>query len=308
MDDTDNMDPQKRKLKGILTIEAALILPIFMMIFVTVLYFARIMIIQEQIQRVLTSTGLTISRTAYVYDELYHKLDRKLDGFVEPIEIGSQEINIMEFIQGLSNGTVAKGLTKKDLDVDSINQSFVLQGYSGISFYGSEILDEEDKIDLIVRYRIQFPLQLFHLPDLRMIQRIKLRAWTGHKVAAKYQLKEPDDESTDLPSGDIVYVAETGVVYHLKDTCTHLYLSVRTVDKKPDKEKNHYGRKYDPCEICVLKNTAEHEELVYYITNQGDRYHITKYCSGLKRTVYTYQMSEVSHLRLCQRCEQRKGQ
>lgn len=293
---------------GILTIEAALILPIFIMIFVAILYFARIIIIQEQIQRVLTSTGLAIGKTAYVYDELYHKLDRKLDSLVEPIEIGPQEINIMDFIQGLSNGTVAKLLTKKELDVDSINQSFLLQGYSGISFYDTEILDEEDNIDLIVRYRIHFPFQLFHLPDLRMIQRVKLRAWTGLKVAAKYQVKEMDDESTDLPSGDIVYVAETGVVYHLKDTCTHLYLSVRSVDKKPDKEKNHNGRKYDPCELCVLKNTGNYSEMVYYITNQGDRYHITKYCSGLKRTVYTYQMSEVSHLRLCKRCEQRKGQ
>ena len=98
----------------------------------------------------------------------------------------------------------------------------------------------------------------------------------------------------------IVYVTDTGVGYHKNPHCTHLDLSIHVAaSSELNSLRNESGGKYHACEKCVHGSSMGGS---VYITNQGDRYHNSLTCSGLKRTVYTARISEVPGKRACSKC------
>ena len=95
-----------------------------------------------------------------------------------------------------------------------------------------------------------------------------------------------------------VYGAENGVVYHTEINCTYIRLSISPTSLDQVKNlRNEYGGKYHPCEKC-----GRHASGVVFITKDGDRYHSSLECSGLKRTISQVSMEEAGHLRPCPRC------
>ena len=90
------------------------------------------------------------------------------------------------------------------------------------------------------------------------------------------------------------------MVYHKDIHCTHLDLSIHAASASDlTKLRNENGGKYHACEKCVHGGNASKN---VYITNQGDKYHTSLTCSGLKRTVYTARISEVPGKRACSKC------
>ena len=99
-----------------------------------------------------------------------------------------------------------------------------------------------------------------------------------------------------------VYITPEGSVYHLFSDCTHLKLSIR---QEPllgiEKLRNLYGEKYYRCELC-----REDFGILVYVTSEGNRYHGTRTCSGLKRTIRQVPMSQVMGRSKCLRCSGRE--
>ena len=97
-----------------------------------------------------------------------------------------------------------------------------------------------------------------------------------------------------------VYVTENGTVYHISADCTYIRRNVKQEKREKIADKrNHYGGKYYPCEGCMKK-----EEMpdTVWVTKAGTRYHATKDCSKIKRTVKKILFSEASAYRPCSRC------
>ena len=102
-----------------------------------------------------------------------------------------------------------------------------------------------------------------------------------------------------FPDDETVYVTEGSEVFHRDRNCSHLKLSVREV---PGSEvpalRNKSGSRYRPCGIC--HSSLSDGKL--YITTDGDRYHNSITCSGLKRCVRAIKKSEAGSRRPCKRC------
>lgn len=282
-----------KKTHASLTVETSLVLPLFLFFFISLLYFIQIITLQEILQEALTESGLSMAKTAYIYSDFQDADDaEEADDsiFEEGIKAGLQEI-----FGAAINSIVLKHTVAGRLNTDSINSPFIVGGLDGIRFDGSSILDGNDDIDIIIRYKIRIPIRIFGLHEMNMIQRVRLRGWNGHQLPPLYTIIEEDESEETM-----VYIAESGKVYHLKRTCSHISLSIETIMCKPTWQRNDKGGKYYPCEGCCSKN--EPDLGTYYITSYGDRYHKKKDCSKIKRTVKEVPLSEVGNKSPCKRC------
>ncbi len=139
-------------------------------------------------------------------------------------------------------------------------------------------------------YKIFFLPSAFNTSDIRCIG--AARAWTGRD--------EQSASGDGLESYTYVYVTESGSVYHISSTCTHINLSIHSASVSEISElRNESGGRYTACEICIEDENVSGS---VYITNEGNRYHDSLSCSGLKRTVRMVEISKVNGLRLCSRC------
>ncbi len=122
--------------------------------------------------------------------------------------------------------------------------------------------------------------------------RARVRAWTGRDLS-RNEGTEPEEEQ-------LVYVTEHGRVYHTDAACTHIDLSLHAADSGSlEHLRNTSGGRYHACEKCVGSGNVN---AVVFITDEGDRFHNTASCSGLKRSVHLVPVTETGDLPLCSRC------
>jgi len=147
-------------------------------------------------------------------------------------------------------------------------------------------------IDIKETYRIN-PLLLWQdFGQLKVVQRYYGYTWIGYDVSKNNDNNETLEEQ--------VYITETGTVYHITMDCTHLKLSITSVTNDTVSSlRNDTGAKYYQCERCPREDNG-----IIFITSFGTRYHSDVNCSGLKRTVSVFLLSEAVSLgyRGCSRC------
>ena len=98
----------------------------------------------------------------------------------------------------------------------------------------------------------------------------------------------------------MVYVTESGSVYHRNPGCSYLNVSLKQIPGSAVKSAgNQYGEHYSACEIC---SRNQNPAGVVYVTERGNRYHNLESCSGLKRTVRLVKASSVQEMGVCSRC------
>lgn len=315
---------KNKDIKGLLTVEAALVLPIFVYAILAIIYFLQILWLQENLQNGITETGYYVAKYAYVYDYIKDYEDKDVVNSSDKKSRENQNIkesNTKDYIdkkdevpddkraniENSVEGIIAKAIDstfykiklKDYVDVDIINQSCIQDGYSGIQTFLSSYMEEEGIIDIILVYKIKLPLLFMEVDGLPMVQRVRLRGWSGTKVVKRGPDDDKDETSED---SEMVYITEHGTVYHLSKECSHLTLSIKEADIGSMKDlRNHSGGKYKECEICD-DFEIEPDNHKVYITDYGDRYHKSLSCSGLKRTIKAIPKSEVGDRSPCKRC------
>ena len=93
-------------------------------------------------------------------------------------------------------------------------------------------------------------------------------------------------EADTAEDNRIVFVTKTGEVHHTSTLVKSL--------------RNKGGAKYYPCEYCAKGDLTG----IVYITDEGNRIHKDKNCSGIKRSVNTMKKvdAEAAGYRPCTRC------
>lgn len=241
--------------KGSITVEASVIVPVFFLAVVSLLYLMEMMAIHTAVRSGLQYAGKKLAEEACVTQVL---LPSRLESDVV-YAIGS----------------------------DRLERSIVVNGSSGIQCDGSRMSIQTGIAELEAVYQVKIPIPMFGIAPITCKESMKIKAWTGYE---KEEFGGSDDE--------IVYVTETGVVYHRDYHCPYLDLSIHmTTKEKAENLRNESGGKYYPCEQC--KNAGNG---LVYVTVYGDRYHTSLSCSGLKRTVYAIPLSEAVGKGACSKC------
>lgn len=256
------------KIKASMAVEAALVIPIFLFFIMNILFSFEILRLHSNLLSAMHQTGNKMAFYGYAYKEI-------------PSEI-PQVMTI-----GYARGNVVGMLGNDYLDKTCL--SF---GSAGLSFARSSIMEENDVIDLIASYKIRPFIRVIGFSDFSMENRYYARAWTGYDVV--------NGTTFEFWEDPIVFITETGVVYHMIRTCTYLNPSVEIVSLSvTDTLRNTNGEKYYACERCENGFGQGY----VYITSQGNRYHSLLQCSSLKRTIYSVHLSEVGEKRQCSKCE-----
>lgn len=136
---------------------------------------------------------------------------------------------------------------------------------------------------------------LLPLSSVWMYNSVKIHAWTGSDSG--YGNAEGENSGEE---GEMVYVTESGSVYHKHAECTYLDLSIQQVSGASTAyRRNASGERYHACDSC---SRGESPAGQVWITKTGNCYHNSQGCSGLKRTVRMVSSSYAEGMHACSRC------
>lgn len=138
-------------------------------------------------------------------------------------------------------------------------------------------------VDMKLNYTVD---TVFWNYKIKILQRAQMRDWRGVDLCEEKK---------------IVYVTKTGTVYHRNSNCSHLTRNISSVSfSEVEKKRNASGAKYYPCEKCAKSKSAATS--IVYITKEGDRYHYSMTCPGLRRYIIELDEKEVGNRKPCKVC------
>lgn len=254
-----------------------MVLPFFLFFFLNILSMFNILKMQGDIEAALHQTGNKIAEETF-----FVRYGLETVG----IDIGDSDI-----LSSAADLLYADSEIKKYLGKEYLDNSCILNGSEGLTFYKSMLSPDADIVNIVASYKAKPYVGLFGFSAFPIENRYYGHAWTGYDHEHPLGIAGSGEE-------ELVYVTEWGEVYHRNIDCTHLKLSITPVDVSTVKhQRNDGGGRYYPCEYC--KNNEKKGTV--YITNFGNRYHTSLTCQGLKRTIYTVPLSEAG-LPPCSKC------
>lgn len=251
-----------RGVKGSMTVEASLVLPLFLFFFLQMSGFMEMLRLHGNLQYGLWQTG----KTLMLYDAVPQVAEAVPEVAVSYVYVGS----------------VLSGL----LGSEYLENSPLTHGRLGINFLESDILTETGEVDLIITYQVSPKGRLLPFLYARLSNRFFGKAWTGYEIVGGEE-------------GTVVYVTEYGEVWHSTRECTYLMLSIREVPSVGlSGYENVWGRGYEKCSFCVDGAMPGR----VYVTEDGDCFHYRRDCLGLTRHIKSISQEEKEKYRPCSRC------
>lgn len=131
---------------------------------------------------------------------------------------------------------------------------------------------QEKDIELVSAEYVEPIIGIMGYPGCLVVSGCIMHKWIGYDLTGS--------EATGTTAEEMVYLTENGSVYHTSRSCSYLNPNVESVSaNQAALMKNGEGENYTPCRICGGQS------VIVYITGDGNRYHSSITCGGLKRTV-----------------------
>lgn len=260
-----------RFISGSMTVEAALVLPLFLFFVLNLGSAMEMMRLHGRMETALWSIG----REICTYGAALTFLDE--DSRNKKTVAGE----IGDLI--LSHTFIRKAVIHY-LGEDYLDSAPLSGGKGGLCFLGSDLLNSEDCVEIVVTYGAVPQWSLKGFRPFLMENHYYGRLWTGYPI---------------LVDEDKYYLAENASVYHCTADCTYLRLSVSMIKREElAAAANSRGKQYRKCKTCI--KTIVPGEL--WVAFQGECYHSRRDCPGLKRTVREVEKEEALKYRACHRC------
>ena len=264
------------KVKGSMTVEAALGFTLFLFFMALMAAPLSVMDTRRQVQAGLEAEGERIAQYAYAAAD-----------FAEIGEPGLlSDLSRSGLLSGLSREAVCRTVENRVKTAEGTGRAV------DFSAAKSRILEDGETIDLIVDYAIRLPFPVFFLDEIPQQARCIRRAWTGKDGLGAEGSGRGDEEN------EIVYMGKDGSRYHRSRTCHYLYNDLRAVPAAEVKDlRSQSGNRYRPCAVCGgLGGT------VVYVMPSGESYHFRKDCSSIAAYVRAVPLKSVEHLGACSYC------
>lgn len=206
------LQERKKQIRAVLTVEAALIVPLFLLGICTLLGMMDLYRVEA-----LVKTSL-------------HQSAQEL-GMYASVENGTSEVSTPVGV--LSSGACIAYAKAHLPDLgDDVSVSLIGSRY------------ENHKIQLNATILYRFPFSILPVSKIKVRNNSTVHAWTGYDPRSL-------DQTEGGAGGEMVYVTEYESVYHTSSHCTHLDLSVHQGTKtQVEQQRNEYGGKYYACERC----------------------------------------------------------
>ncbi|MDE7271309.1 MAG: hypothetical protein K2N81_12660 [Acetatifactor sp.] len=284
----------KIRLSAGMTVEAAIVLPLFLFFFVNLGSAMEMIRLHGNLQLALWDVGNKMCVYGYAAGNS--------DGI--KATVAKEDADKREWWHELGDialtYTYVKSRVTDYLGEAYLEESPLRYGQSGLQFWESDVAGAEDDLgngiivgdtlDIVMTYQVSALLEIPFVRPFRMSNRYYGRLWTG------YELTGSSDENAVQ---DVVYITENAQVYHESRNCTHLKLSISEVSMdEAEAARNQNGGRYKECSKCRKKAFQG----TVWISRQGDYYHYDRECSGLKRTIYTIPRQQATQYRPCSRC------
>ncbi|WP_343210204.1 TadE family protein [Anaerolentibacter hominis] len=263
---------KEKKIRGAVTVETAIALPLFLFAVLALAYLIQILKIQEQVGQTLYQTTNWAAAQCCLRDE-----DEKEVSYI------SLAVLYQAFQSYLPEGDTG--------------YQCIPNGSQSIALRKSYDKTTEEVFTVRADYRVRPPVPFLPFVSYPVSQQFCSREFIGDDQV--YDEGEAGVPETAPGDDQIVYMTESGTVYHIRKDCSHLTLTIyATAKDEVDHIRNEYGAKYYPCEKCIKKNTPAR----LLVAADGNRYHSSENCSGLKRTIKEVYLRDIPGIRSCSRC------
>lgn len=261
-----------------MTVEASLLLPLFIMLFMNLLSVIEVYRIHSSVAISLWERG----REEAVKEAAEAFLRKQAED-----SPGVSEERTVERLQAILGSFGDRNRIVKNLETYPVWKRIVAGQRAGFSV--SEKTEDDGTIRIDCSYRIH-PLFTALTPVGKTLE----NHYYGHAWVGYVHSGETDEQ------GEIyVYITETGSVYHKNRGCSYLNPSIRQVQAgEIENLRNTGGAVYYGCSLCHISGG----ERMYYVTDYGTSYHTNITCSGLKRTIYEVKMNETGGRSACSKC------
>ena len=198
-------------LKGSLTLEATLTLPLFIAGIIAFIFLIQSVLVQMRIGKALFNQVMKISGYAF---------------YVDGIGIPDMAGNIIET-------AYIKKAVIDEVGSEFLDNSYIVGGKDGI--YVNYLKEyTEGILDVELVYRMEVPFNLFGIEPVTYTTRARCHTWIG---------SDSDNTVEDTEYG---YITANGGVYHMFSDCTYLVMSISYSD--PDKLDSKYKPCLNCCE------------------------------------------------------------
>ena len=164
--------------RGSLTLEAAIVVPIFFFAMLCLAYLLEMMSIQTTVRNGLYSAGKEVSKEAYSGDLL---------------TAGELEHKIIE-----------------NIGRDRLDRSIITGGADGIDCAETKCRRTTGVMDLSVQYQVEIPILMFRIASVTCEETLRVKGWTGYVANAGNGTKEDVVYVTDA---GIVYHRDSQCTY-----------------------------------------------------------------------------------------------
>ena len=270
-------------IKASATVEAALVMPLYIYAVMAVTYMMQIYQIRLEVDAALYNA----LREQNKYNYLNYVQKEKQNDEI----INEKDINI--------NNTIVGSLSLHSVLIKNLGSEYakghnIKGGNSGIKIICYSY--DSSTIQAAAEYSVKNPFDIFGIGYIKVVQEFTYEVWLGEKYAGDY--------GKDKDNTDSVFITRTGTVYHKTRNCPALNIDVKMVDfSQINNYRNKNGSIYYPCSKGKKykdKNESSYEYV--YVTDYGVRYHRDENCSEINRTIIEISRNKVTGMRACRLC------